>query len=130
MSEANNSANLYNMNKQLMANEKPLDVIAYGNLLGKIATWFEQGIQYYMLLCHEHRNYTLFNIKPNAYIGLAEKSKTASQELKECLDNRGSVLSIEYQEAQDAWEIWIKDNITAETMVYYLFKYDAGVIEV
>lgn len=118
-------ANLYNMNKSLLANEKALDPIAYNVALGKIAKWLAED-RYFMLLCHEDRNYTLFN-----FINDGDFSKDrylhAANELQECLNNRGLVISIEYQKNEDAWEIWINDG---EPKVYYLFKYSMGVIEV
>lgn len=121
-------ANLYNMNKSLVAQEKPLDHIALGVALAKIANWFQRSrAKYFMLLCHENRDYTLFNF---VYIhDPADHSHYlhAAEELEECLVNRGKVISIEYQEEEDAWEIWINDG---EPKVYYLFKYDMGVIEV
>lgn len=120
-------ANLYNMNKSLVAQEKPLDYIAFGVALAKVSNWFQQSrARYFMLLCHENRDYTLFNFV-NKHAADPAHYVHAAQELEECLVNRGKIISIEYQDTEDAWEIWINDG---EPKVYYLFKYDMGVIEV
>ena len=80
---------------------------------------------YFMLLCREQYDFTLFNIKYKENFDLQK----AVQELKECLSNRGEIVSIDLTENMEAFEIWIKPNDTT-AYVYYLFPYDTGVIEV
>jgi hypothetical protein len=77
-----------------------------------------------MLLCRERYDFTLFNLLNKNDLSLASGIK----ELKECLENRGAIISIDLTENKDAYEIWIK--IDDEPFVYYLFPYDLGVIEV
>lgn len=118
------SISLYEMNQQIMSQQPVLDPIEFNTALNEIGVWFNKGVRYFMLLCHEDKNFTLFNIdlhNPTAY---AE----AAKELGECLVNRGLVLSIEYDNNSNAFEIWIKDDESVK--VYYLFQYDEGVIEV
>lgn len=120
--------NLYDINKELMKNEKPLDPVAFSSKVNKIAremfTVCENNDKHYwMLLCNERRDFTLFNIiasKEIAYI---------VNELKPTLLNRGSILSVDKQE-DGTWEIWIRDTVTKENFVYYLFQYDDAVIEI
>ena len=122
------AGSLYEINKQLSANETPLDVIQYNKKLIKIAQWFRDGIDTYaMLLCHERRDFTLFRVSE-----LAESSDKAAAALKECLDNRGQVISIDAA-AGNTWEIWLRiadDNENQEDYCYYLFCYDSAIIEV
>ena len=52
------------------------------------------------------------------------------QELKECLAFRGRILDIEYQHAEDAYQIWIKEYKTDEVYMFMLFNAEGFVIEV
>ena len=122
-----NLGTLYEFNKEVMKNEKPLDPIQFNALTKEIASdmlakcYDDQ--HYWMLLCHERRDYTIFNIIA------CEDVKDIECEFRPTLQNRGIVLSIEKQ-PDECWEIWIRDIETEENFVYYLFSYDNGVIEV
>lgn len=129
-----NLGTLYDFNKEAMKNEKPLDPIIFNRKVQDIAQNMfnfldDCGDQYWMLLCHERRDYTLFNIIA------AVNAEPIVEELKPTLTNRGQILSIAEQPYEDdelcgAWEIWIRDIETEENFVYYLFQYDKGVIEI
>ena len=56
--------NLYDMNKQLMDKEPILSEDAISEAKEKMAGQFFNKIEqkYYMLLCNEQRDYTLFNL--------------------------------------------------------------------
>lgn len=119
---------LYDFNKEAMKNEKPLDPIMFNTKTKKVAEEIWElmencGNQYWMLLCHDRRDYTLFNI-----LGAVDADPIV-KELRPTLLNRGQVLSIDKQ-PNDAWEIWIRDVETEENFAYYLFQYDQGVIEI
>ncbi len=119
---------LYDFNKEAMKNEKPLDPIMFNTKTQKVAEEIWElmedcGDQYWMLLCHDRRDYTLFNI-----LGAVDADPIV-KELRPTLLNRGYVLSIDKQ-PDDAWEIWIRDVETEENFAYYLFQYDQGVIEI
>lgn len=121
-----NLGTLYDFNKEAMKNEKPLDPIIFNRKVQDIAqnmfNFLDNcGDQYWMLLCHERRDYTLFNIIA------AVNAEPIVEELKPTLTNRGQILSIA---ERGAWEIWIRDIETEENFVYYLFQYDKGVIEI
>lgn len=112
---------VYDINKNLMKNEKKLSSPALANKLKKVQKFFAKENTYFMLLCHDAHDYTVFRL---TNIKSAEK---ATEELKECLLNRGEVLSID-EENNGAFEIWIKNN--EEAFCYYLFPYDNAIIEV
>lgn len=123
-----NLGNLYDFNKEAMKNEKPLDVIQFNLKTTEVAQdmWDnmeDYGIQYWMLLCHDRRDYTVFNLIA------AVDNEPIVKELRPTLMNRGQILSIDKQ-PDDAWEIWIRDNESNENFVYYLFKYYYGVVEI
>lgn len=122
------AGNLYDMNKNLVAQvEKPLKGKALTNKINnEIIPYLNEKLanhSYFMLLCHEKRDYTVFHISDR------DKMETAiAQELKECLANRGTIYGIDKTEDTVALEIWI--NYQNEEMVcYYFFPYDSGVIE-
>ena len=79
---------------------------------------------YYMLLCNERKDYTVFDFKdfktPERCLNCAKCL------IDECLINRGEIRGIDLTKDRDAIEIWmIIDN---EAYVYYFFPYDSGVI--
>ena len=123
-----NLGNLYDFNKEAMKIEKPLDPIQFNVKTNEIAQDMWDcadcaSIQYWMLLCHDRRDYTLFNVIA------AIDSKPIVKELRPTLTNRGQILTIDKQ-SDGAWEIWIRDNETEENFAYYLFQYNNGVIEI
>ena len=64
-----NLGTLYDFNKEAMKNEKPLDPIQFNLKVNEVAVELqEREAQYWMLLCHERRDYTIFNIIACNYI--------------------------------------------------------------
>lgn len=115
--------NLYDMNKEIMKSQKPLSKTKLREAKNKLKLFFLTD-KYFMLLCHERRDYTIFNIsKENS-----STEKSAKILVDECLVNRGEVLSIEKTEDDLAYEIWIRNE--EDVFCYYLFPYTQGVIEV
>lgn len=116
---------LYSINKQAMSNVPPYDLIVLNRRCSEVAReiWNTNSEKptYWMLLCRERNDYTIFNIKFDYSV--------LGSELKECLNIRGEVLTIDKQ-ADNNYEIWIRDFDTKENVVYYLFDYNKGVISV
>lgn len=108
---------VYDMNKTLMEKEPSMSVNALNKKINKINKFFARG-EYFMLLCHEARDYTVFQIT-------GKNPDLAGNELKECLKNRGIILAID-EVSGNAYEIWIKNE--EGIFAYYLFPYDAGII--
>jgi hypothetical protein len=111
---------LYEFNKSAMSKDKKMSSFKLTETLNKMIPFFSEHT-YFMLLCHEQRDYTVFRLSST------EKEKNAIQDLKKCLINRGDILYIEKENINNAYEIWmrIEDNI----YVYYLFPYDEAIIE-
>lgn len=78
-------------------------------------------IKYLMLLSNEKRDYTVFNIQEKSRQEAGEKF---SNEVFECLENRGDIKEFDIKEDANAIEIWVGDTF------YALFPYDLGVIEI
>ena len=119
--EIDTGLSIYEINKNLMAEEKPLDPIATNRAVKDAADGVLASFKrYWMLLCRERNDYTVFIIN---------NSKNLEQELKETLLNRGQLLDITKQDDGN-FEIWIRDSETKENFVYYLFDYSFGIVEV
>lgn len=79
----------------------------------------EKFDNYYMLLCHDRRDYTIFHT--------AVKEGSVYGELEECLINRGQIYGIDRTEDGCAIEIWLM--IDDEPYCYYFFPYGIAVVE-
>lgn len=91
----------------------------------------ERTSQYYMLLCNEERDYTVFNIVGDKTSH--ENFEILCEELYECICARGNVYLIQRTEDNGAIEIWIEDLEVpddANMYCYMFFPYDAAVIEI
>ena len=115
---------LYDINKSIIENNLPeLTKEEIEEKITEINDFiFYKNNQYYMLLCNERRDYTIFNL-----LELESSTEATKILLDECLPNRGKVKAIELTESGDAIEIWL--SIDKESYCYYFFPYDVGVIE-
>jgi hypothetical protein len=115
--------NLYDFNKQAMAQFQPLDPIQLNIKLKEVCDNLYneslKGKPYWMLLSNERKDYTLF---------IVLTSNGICAEMLPTLQNRGQVLTIDKQEDGN-YEIWIRDPETKENFVYYLFDYGFGIIK-
>ena len=129
-----NAGNLYDVNKELVKkNDKPLKGKALLNKVNEVVTpYIDENIKndcnYMMLLCNELRDYTVFNfsVLPDM---IPIKINNFNNSFKSCLLNRGIIYSIEKTEDNIALEIWLLCDSDGEMHCYYLFPYDAAVIE-
>ena len=114
---------MYQLNKVAMNKLKPLLSIEKVNKEKELKAFFmnNSSEKYFMLMCKEQSDYTIFHIPDIKRCGIAVK------ELFECCDVRGEILAIDPAKDSNAFEIWIKSN--DESYVYYLFPYTAGEIE-
>lgn len=117
MSEIN-MGTLYDFNKSIMQNEPVLSRIKLKDCLRQVKDFFNNNKTYYMLLCHDLRDYTIFKYE-------SESSSLAVKELLEVLEERGSILAIDKKD--NAFEIWIRNAEGA--FCYYLFPYDEAIVE-
>lgn len=120
--------NLYDMNKIFIKDHEP--ELTEGNLNSKkqiIIDFIKKcNNNYYMLLCNERKDYTVFRWKDlNSALAPFEMANIL---VDECLKNRGSIRGIDLTQTKDAMEIWLV--IDDDAYVYYFFPYDAAVIEV
>ena len=130
-----NIGTLYDVNKDLV--EKNVSTLTTEEIQNKkdmiIDFINNTGNAYYMLLCNERKDYTIFHRKyDNTIEQFCDNAGVLEETLEkilldECLPNRGNTKSIELTENKDAVEIWI--SIDGESYCYYFFPYDAAIIE-
>lgn len=120
--------NLYEMNKMLI---EQVDSPMHGKKLHKamcdvLEPFFKEKLEdytYFMLLCHEKRDYTILKINNKAIDNIIDT-------IKECITNRGSVYTVNNADAYgNAIEFWIKYE-EQDLSCYFLFPYDEGIVEV
>lgn len=121
--------NLYEMNKQLMAAAPALTAEQTMEKEPTLTKWFTDHFcqQYFMLLCKEQSDYTIFNLDKTSTwhtprTGVAEQ---AAADVIDCMLNRGVLLSIDLQD-DGVWELWIRNR--EGCFAYYLFPYGNAVI--
>lgn len=126
---------LYDLNKQVASQLPPQPQEHLQEQLIQIKKWFSNSKdKYFMLLCREKADYTLFNFNgkeiPDIFPEFVEKMSTqAIKDLELCVKNRGILMAIN-KATEDAWEIWIKDIVNKEVNMYMLFECGLMVIEV
>ena len=112
---------LYDMAKQMVANEPPMDSKDFNRKICEIAA--QMGAKkYWMLLCRERNDFSVFVINNSS-------CSKISKELIPTLKNRGLVIFIDEQ-TDGAYEIWVRDPETEENFAYYLFDYSDAIIEI
>lgn len=113
---------LYDLNKQIMAQLPPQseDIMTHNwNIIGD---WFGKDTErWFMLMCKERSDFTLFHITDNQFT-------KGVQELKEVLEERGQILAIQYQHGKDTFEIWVK--MDEEVFMFMLFGASWMIVEV
>lgn len=117
---------LYELNKMAMRQLPPQSKNKLKTNLTSIGTWFgtfESNKNWFMLLCREKADYTVFHLINHNYVN-------AVKELKECIEDRGQLFAIEYVHGENAYEIWIRDVETRDVSMYMLFNCTPMIIEV
>lgn len=119
---------VYDLNKQLVqSTEKVISPYKLNEKKKLIKTFVREcKDNYFMLLCNERKDYTIFNC-------ISDKTEDKLNELAnvfvdECLINRGQIKGIDLTEHKDAIEVWL--SIDDEAFCYYFFPYDLGIVEV
>ena len=118
MIDSNIKMNLYELNKQIMAQMEPYDIDKWEQAEKDINAWdSEQKASYYMLLCKEISYYTVF-------VNDGYEFHNLGQAVRECLEFVGNVVDIEIN--QDVIEIWIRELDNAYCL--HLFNYEEGIV--
>jgi len=120
---------LYDMAKQIAAQDTPMDPIIFNQTMLAIGHDMERK-EYIMLLCNERRDFTIFHLGEYCdEVQWSDIGKMFAKDLSDTLVNRGQVLYADRQK-DGAWEIWIRNTETKENFAYYLFDYGDAIVEV
>lgn len=124
MAEIESGLTLYDLNKDLLQKEKSLSSTKIKQKRPDIIKFFNEiKNNYYMLLCNELKDYTVFKTDDKR----EDTYTIAADELILCMQNRGNILSIDRTSDKVALEIWMR--IEDKIYVYYAFGYDAAIID-
>lgn len=129
----------YEINKMAMAAQPELTDQQFSSHVMNMSLWFSArpNSYYFMFLCRERNDYTIFNFKEPRY-------EDAKRELKQLILSRGKPVSIDYDHDNDAYEIWVRTQSAQETtrpktllgeeksdiVMYRLFRCDDFIIEI
>lgn len=83
---------------------------------------------FYMMYGKEISYFTIFHI-----IEGTTELKSLADGVLACLEQFGPIKVIDFTEDQNAFEIWVMDEVgttNGEATCFYLFPYDAGIVEV
>ena len=127
------SISLYELNRSMIKQQGPLeekDIKSKMNILKEFSNTFGK---YYLLYGREINYFTLFVKDENWEL------ESLDLGVIECLNNIGTIYSIEYTKEKDAIEIWIEvetetstDTEKSEKLItcMYLFPYDTGIVKI
>ena len=125
------SVSLYELNRSIIKQQGPLeekDIKSKMDMLKAFSHTFEK----YSLLYGKEINYFTLFVKDKNW-----ELESLDLGVIECLNNIGTIYSIEYTKEKDAIEIWVEVEINSDTeesekliTCMYLFPYDAGIVRV
>lgn len=120
----------YEINKELWKQITQPTEEVIRTQLASLCSWLSSNYKnhYYMLLCREKNDYTIFYIKQSSYYELGT-------EVKEVLESRGTIIDISYSHKFGFYECWIKEHKINEDdedeySMYAFFPCDNWVVEV
>ncbi len=117
---------LYDANKQIMKTMAPVSKIKMNLDFANLGAWMSKypNAHYFMLLCKERSDYTMFHLNNYNY-------SKATKEVREVLEERGTLLGINYVHGEDAYECWIREEgENPQVYMFMLFQADWMVVEV
>ena len=122
------SVSLYELNRSIIKQQGPLeekDIKSKMDMLKAFSHTFEK----YSLLYGKEINYFTLFVKDKNW-----ELESLDLGVIECLNNIGTIYSIEYTKEKDAIEIWIETKMTEEDesvlTCMYLFPYDSGIVKI
>ena len=123
------SVSLYELNRSIIKQQGPLeekDIKSKMDILKEFSNTFEK----YSLLYGREINYFTLFVKDKNW-----ELESLGLGVMECLNNIGTIYSIEYTKEKDAIEIWVEIKSTEEKnesilTCMYLFPYDSGIVKI
>lgn len=126
MAELDLNMSLYDANREIMKTMAPVPESKMKIDLAGIGAWMSKfpSAKYFMLLCREKADYTMFHLNRFNYM-------RAVEELREVLESRGTLLGVNYIHGEDTYECWIREEgPNPQVHMYMLFEATDFVIEI
>ena len=126
MSTKVTAGSLYEMNQQLFKKIKAPSKESIDIELANIGAWFSSNFKtkYYMLLCKERSDYTMFHLENFNY-------SKAVQELREVLEERGEIMGFDFIHGENAYQCWVRERDEDRNVyMFMLFDADWMVVEI
>ena len=117
---------LYDANRQIMKTIAPVSDSRMKLDFVNLGAWMSKypNAHYFMLLCKERSDYTIFHLNDYNY-------SRAIEEVKELLEERGTLLGINYIHGEDAYECWVREEgEIPQVYMFMLFQADWMVVEI
>ena len=121
--------NLYQANCSIMKTIKPVPPKKMELDLANIGAWMSSfvGTKYFMLMCKERSDFTLIHLNDFNYL-------KAVKEIKEVLEERGTLLAVDYIHGENHYECWVRQEgetlEQSEVFMFMLFDADWMVVEI
>lgn len=105
---------LYEANQQIMSQLPPMEDYKISLKLADAGVWAsaQKDFKYFMLLDRYRADYTVFNFE-------STNLHKFSTELKGLLQERGNILSIDFNNDADYYEMWVDIEGTANMFVLF-----------
>ncbi len=123
--------NLYELNKMILKTDDSatMEEQDYSLIVKEAVKHIKDGLQsaghaYYMFLCRERYDITVFNITGKA------KEERIYNAVLSLAKSRGKILSVNYDAVMKGYEFWIEDELTEEVFMYVLFNCNDFIIEI
>lgn len=134
MAEIDSGMNLYEFNKSTLVNAPSATSAEMDLMRSRVRKYLANNPnanRYYMLLCRELADYTLFN---STDLLISECSEVMEADIQDCFNNRNMEIMMMDINNDNVVEIWVRVNHTEEDIpneiyLYHLFPCDMGVIE-
>ena len=134
MAEIDSGMNLYEFNKSTLVNAPSATSAEVELMRSRVKKYLANNAnanRYYMMLCRELTDYTLFH---STDLLISECSEIMEADIQDCFNNRGMEVMMMDINDDNVVEIWVRVNhaeeeVPNEIYLYHLFPYDMGVIE-
>ena len=120
---------LYEANKNIMKTVKPVAKKRMELDLANMSSWMATFLdtRYFMLMCKERSDFSLIHLINMNY-------SAAVQEIKEILEERGTLLAINYVKEENYYECWVRQEAEnpneSEVFMFALFDADWMVVDI
>lgn len=134
MAELETGMTLYDFNKATLVNAPSATSAEMELMRNKLRKFFAKNIDvqhYYMMLCKDLSDYTIFTSKDYE---ISYYSDVMTKDIEDCFKNRNmEIMMIDINE-DNVVEIWtrvnhLEEDIANEIYLYHIFPYDTAIIE-